>query len=64
MESLNDTKDNLDQSIRLLSQHSSQRKAFLRLSGKNATPKRILLQADNQLQKDTDDTGQLNDTYE
>lgn len=57
MESLNEIKENIDQSIRL---QNSQRKTFLRLSGKSNTPKRISLQA-GQLRKDADDNRQLND---
>ena len=43
MESLQSTKDDLEQSIGLLSQENVQRKSFLRLSTKNSTPRRISL---------------------
>lgn len=44
MEPVRSTKENLDQSIGLLSQENAQRKSFLRLSTKGSTPKRISLQ--------------------
>ncbi|XP_043268599.1 nuclear pore complex protein Nup107 [Venturia canescens] len=44
MESRYSTKENLEQSIGLLSQKNAQRKSFLRLSTKSTTPKRISLQ--------------------
>ncbi|KAL6266620.1 hypothetical protein P5V15_003465 [Pogonomyrmex californicus] len=59
-----DVKENLDQSIRLLSQQSSQRRTFLRLSGKSNTPKRISLQVAGQSRKDADDGRQtLGEAY-
>lgn len=60
-----DVKENLDQSIRLLSQQNSQRRTFLRLSGqRSTTPKRISLQATGQSRKDADDGRQtLGDTH-
>lgn len=63
MDSLTEIKENLDQSIRLL---SSQRRTFLRLSGqRNTTPKRISLQGAGQSRKDADDGRQtlLGDTH-
>lgn len=64
MESLSDTKENLDQSIRLLTQQNSghQRKTFLRLTGKSSTPKRISLTS-GQLRKDVVDNRQLDDIH-
>lgn len=65
MDSLTDVKENLDQSIRLLSQQNSQRRSFLRLSGqRSTTPRRISLQAAGQSRKDVDDGKQtLGDTH-
>jgi len=60
MDSLSDVKENLDQSIRLLSQQNNQRRTFLRLSGqRSTTPKRISLQATGQSRKDADDSRQM-----
>lgn len=44
MDSRHSTKENLEQSIGLLSQENAQRKSFLRLSTKSTTPKRIPIQ--------------------
>lgn len=66
MDSLTDVKENLDQSIRLLSQQNSQRRTFLRLSGqRSSTPRRISLQAAGQSRRDADDNKQtqLSDVY-
>ncbi|XP_071554168.1 nuclear pore complex protein Nup107-like [Temnothorax nylanderi] len=65
MDSSTDVKENLDQSIRLLSQQNSQRRTFLRLSGqRSTTPRRISLQPAGQSRKDADDGRQtLNDTH-
>ncbi|CAK9799994.1 Nuclear pore complex protein Nup107 [Anthophora plagiata] len=62
MDTLNDTTENMEQSIQMFNQENAQRKSFLRLSTKSTTPKRISLQNSNHLRKDLDDT-QLNDTY-
>ncbi|XP_033322912.2 nuclear pore complex protein Nup107 [Megalopta genalis] len=61
MDTINDTNENLDRSIQMYNQENSQRKSFLRLSGKNITPRRILLQ-NSHLRKDLDDSQRLNDT--
>lgn len=65
MDSLTDVKENLDQSIRLLSQQNNQRRSFLRLSGQRSiTPRRISLQAAGQSRRDADDSKQtLGDTH-
>ncbi|CAK9805973.1 Nuclear pore complex protein Nup107 [Anthophora quadrimaculata] len=62
MDTLNDTTENMEQSIQMFNQENAQRKSFLRLSTKSTTPKRISLQNSNYVRKDLDDT-QLNDTY-
>ncbi|XP_006621102.1 nuclear pore complex protein Nup107 [Apis dorsata] len=61
MDSINDTTENLERSIQMFNQENAQRKSFLRLSGKNITPKRLSLQSTNHLQKDQDDSYQFND---
>ncbi|XP_043803765.1 nuclear pore complex protein Nup107 [Apis laboriosa] len=61
MDSINDTTENLERSIQMFNQENAQRKSFLRLSGKNITPKRLSLQSTNHLRKDQDDSYQFND---
>ncbi|XP_076280366.1 nuclear pore complex protein Nup107 [Lasioglossum baleicum] len=61
MDTINDTNENLDQSIQMYNQENAHRKSFLRLSGKSTTPRRISLQ-NSLLRKDLDDSQQLNDT--
>jgi len=66
MDSLTEVKENLDQSIRLLSQQNSQRRSFLRLSGqRSTTPRRISLQTTGQSRRDADEAGRqtLGDTH-
>lgn len=58
MDSVAEVKENLDQSIRLLSQQNSQRRSFLRLSGqRSTTPRRISLQTTGQSRRDADEAG-------
>ncbi|XP_033310230.1 nuclear pore complex protein Nup107 isoform X1 [Bombus bifarius] len=61
MDTINNSNENLEQSIQMLSQENAQRRSFLRLSGKSTPSKRLSLQNTNYLRKDVDDSHNFND---